>query len=213
MQPQSYQSLKAAVLAKGHKWFGVGAFNLNIIGVRNSANTANEFDDTMFVAYVDDKGNEVVKSYTFTSDPGETYLKNPLSKDGAAIMCVGQYLSAFQIGFHHPDKQPPRKHLCLRQILPIKYVRDNDKDGKADYKLFDNPKNIISGVFNTNIHRADSSWKASMKRTFRINPYGAGCQVFEYADNFEEFMNLVLKSASIHGNIFSYTLMIDKDFK
>jgi hypothetical protein len=40
-----------------------------------------------------------------------------------------------------------------------------------------------------------------------------GCQVFKRVKDFDEFMKIVKKSAKIHGNSFTYTLIESNDIK
>jgi hypothetical protein len=40
-----------------------------------------------------------------------------------------------------------------------------------------------------------------------------GCQVFKRVKDFDAFMKIVKKSAKIHGNSFTYTLIESNDIK
>jgi hypothetical protein len=61
-----------------------------------------------------------------------------------------------------------------------------------------------TGVFGINIHKAgvDSA---------RVDDWSHGCQVFKRVADFNEFMALAKKAATIHGNRFTYTLLESKD--
>jgi len=48
------KQIKDAVESKGYKWFENGNYNLNIVGVRNSATegkVTNKFDDCLTLSY------------------------------------------------------------------------------------------------------------------------------------------------------------------
>ncbi len=66
------EQIEAAVKAKGYVWFeGAKDYDLNIVGVRNSATgnkVTNLFDDTMTVSYKVG-GNWVFKQWQCTTDP------------------------------------------------------------------------------------------------------------------------------------------------
>ena len=46
----SYQRLKAAMAAAGHRFFEQGDYNLNLVGVRARALHSNAFNDALAVA-------------------------------------------------------------------------------------------------------------------------------------------------------------------
>lgn len=206
------EQIKSSVVRKGYQFFENGNFNLNIIGVRSVENKSNEFDDLLIVAYKDAGGKWQVKEYSFTTDPGKTYLNNPLDKNGTLVMAPGQYKGAYMIGIHGRSKPASRRYEALEQCRPMKYIRDNDKDSRSNYSLFNDPQRIISGIFKTNIHRSDRSWLSTLKKFFNIGANGAGCQVFQFADQFNEFLSLCKKSKELYSNSFTYTLMLDTDF-
>lgn len=171
---------------KEHKYaFFKGELNLNIFAIRTNVNT-NIFDDFIYLVYEQD-GKKIVKSYPCTTDAGKYYLNNPMNKQGTAIMIPGQYRSAFAIGKH-------TSYEALRQIAPIKYWRDNDKDSEHDM----NGK-IYEEIAYTNIH------KAGVDST-NVNNWSAGCIVYKKSKDFDEMMKLVHKSAEKYGNKFTFTL-------
>ena len=97
--------------------------------------------------------------------------------------------------------------ISREQYEVMEYVRDNNRNSRLDFSLFEEDKNIIEGIFKTNIHRA-SKWKS----TYNIGKYSAGCQVIQDPKDFDEFMNLCEKQIKFgHGNSFTYTLIEEKD--
>ena len=90
------------------------------------------------------------------------------------------------------------KYEALKQAKPVKVYRDANKDMTYDTKL------ITEGIYGINIHKAgaDSTY---------VENWSEGCQVFKKSADFDEFMALVKKAATLHGNSFTYTLLESKD--
>lgn len=170
---------------KGYAFFENGDFNINIVGVRNSSTgkrVTNQFDDVITVTY---KENGLWKYFQWacTTDNG----------DGTARLVEGQYRGSFTIGLHQG------KYTALKQFKPLKVFRDwNLKDGTYDEsKVYGDAQGI-------NIHKAGVDSK-------QVNNWSEGCQVFKKEKDYKQFMNIVLKSASLHGKIFTYTLINSND--
>lgn len=204
--------IKQVFKSKGYAFFENGIFNLNIFGIRSKNSKSNEFDDWICIAYKDENYQWVIKKFPATTDPGKTYLLNPLVKEGTLIMVPGQYKGAYCIGIHGRSKSGNRRYKALEQKRPMCYVRDNNRDSELNFSLIENPKNHIWGIFKTNIHRANTGWLSWLKKFFPIGPNGAGCQVHQYADCFDEMMNAAEKSRKLYGNSFTYTLFNEVDF-
>ena len=62
---------------------------------------------------------------------------------------------------------------------------------------------IEEGMFGINIHKAG---EASV-----VDGWSAGCQVLARGTDFRELMNIVELSIPIYGDVFSYTLLEEKD--
>lgn len=176
--------LRATMAAKKYAFFEAGEFNLNIIGVRNSATgnkVTNAFDDKLIVAYKQG-GGWVIKEYPITTDNG----------GGTARLVANQYRGSHAIGLHQG------KYEALKQCAPVTVYRDYLKDG-----IYQQDK-TETGVFGINIH------KAGVDST-RVDDWSHGCQVFKKVADFNEFMLLAKKAATLHGNRFTYTLIESKD--
>lgn len=96
------EQIKEALEAKGHRYFEESDWNVNIIGVRNSATAnkvTNKFDDVITVSY---KENDEWQYYEFacTTDPGTHWVENVLNKKGVAILKPGQYRGSHKIRKH-----------------------------------------------------------------------------------------------------------------
>ena len=193
------EQIEAAVKKEGHKWFENGDYNVNIVGVRNSAThneVTNKFDDWMTISYkVNGEWN--FHCYDCTTDPGKYWVDNLMNPDGVAIVVPGQYRSSHKIGLHQG------KYEALRQQKPIKVWRDDNKDNVYDHIADD----IQDGILGINIHRAT---KYPGKESTQVDKWSAGCQVIAAYNDFEEFMNVMYKARDAWSNSFTYTLIESK---
>lgn len=185
--------IKQALFAKGHRLF-LRPFELNIVGVRSRSRTANSFDDTIHVCYLD--ANAQWKHFVFqaTTDPGVHWLQQPMNEKGTAILKPGQYMGAYQLGLHR------KKYLALVQRKPVTVFRDANRNSKLDIS----PSNQETGMFGINIHRALAYGTTSI-----VDKHSAGCQVFASADDFDLFLRLCESHKQRYGNSFTYTLLED----
>ena len=189
----SKDKIEAVIKAKGYKWFE-GDYNLNIVGVRNSdTGTAvtNAFDDKITVSYQVD-GKWVYKEWMNTTDPGTKGVKEYHNAAGVARLVPGQYINSHALGMHQG------KYEALKQFGKVKVYRDANRDMNYDEKV------IQEGVFGINIH------KAGANSTY-VENWSEGCQVFKRAADFEEFMVIARKAASVGNSKFTYTLIESKD--
>jgi hypothetical protein len=188
------EKIKQAMKVKDYKFFESGDYNLNIIGIRNSdtgSKVTNVFDDLLTVSY---KIGDVwhFKKWAATTDPGTKGVKEFHNAQGVARLVPGQYRGSHAIGLHQG------KYEALKQAKPVKVYRDANKDMTYDTKT------ITEGIYGINIHKAgaDSTY---------VENWSEGCQVFKKSADFDEFMALVKKAATLHGNSFTYTLLESKD--
>ena len=194
------EQIEKAVESKGHKYFHHGAYNVNIVGVRNAATgneITNKFDDCMTVSYKDDNGDWHFNCWKCTTDPGKYWAEHLLNKDGVAILKEGQYRGSHMIGLHQG------KYEALRQKGAVKVYRDKNLDD--EYDLIE--EDVQNGIFGINIHKA-GSWKSG---SVQVDKWSAGCQVFSKEDDFYDFMNIMYKARDRWGNSFTYTLINSKD--
>ena len=192
------EQIHAALTAKGYVYFEDAAnktYDVNIVGVRNSSTgnkVTNVFDDMITISYKDETGNWVYKEWMNTTEPGKKGVMEYHNVNGVARLVEGQYRGSHALGLHQG------KYEALKQAKAVKVYRDKNKD-----LTFDETK-IDEGIFGINIHKAgqDSTW---------VENWSEGCQVFKRVKDFDEFMKIVKKSAKIHGNSFTYTLIESKD--
>lgn len=188
------EKLQKAMKAKGYAFFENGDYNLNIIGIRNASTgskVTNMFDDLLTVSYKVDKQWKH-HSWSATTDPGTKGVKEFHNAQGVARLVPGQYKGSHAIGLHQG------KYEALKQAKPVKVYRDSNKDMTYDEKL------ITEGIYGINIH------KAGVDSTY-VENWSEGCQVFKRSADFDEFMKIVKKAATLHGNSFTYTLLLSSD--
>jgi hypothetical protein len=191
------EQIEKAIKSKGYTWFEDASnkgFDVNIVGVRNSKTgqtVTNVFDDCLTVSY---KENGVWKFHCWsaTTDPGKKGVMEYHNAAGVARLVEGQYKGSHQLGLHQG------KYESLRQKSNVKVYRDSNRD------MTYNEDKVQEGVFGINIHKAgaDSTY---------VENWSEGCQVFKKAADFEVFMEICRKSAKIHGNSFTYTLIESSD--
>ena len=191
------EQIEQTVKSKGYVWFeGTKDFDVNIVGVRNSSTgdkVTNVFDDFLTVSYKEG-GEWKFQIWPATTDPGKKGVMEYHNASGVARLVPGQYRGSHTIGLHQG------KYEALKQQKPVKVYRDKDKDMQYDENI------IQEGVFGINIHKAgaDSTY---------VENWSEGCQVFKKSADFDSFMKIMNKAATIHGKSFTYTLIESKDIK
>ena len=198
----SIEKIKRAMAHKNYKFFETGSYNVNIIGVRNSATAdkvTNRFDDKITLCYMDEDGEWQYHEFDCTTDPGTHYMDDPILEDaGTAILKPGQYRHSHKIRKHGG------KYEALGQQNPVTVYRDNNRDNVYDK----NTENTDTGLFGINIHRATS--KAG-KTSTQVDRWSAGCQVIASNDDFKLFMEICRKARDTWDNNFTYTLLESDD--
>jgi hypothetical protein len=193
---KNIRTLLLLMKLKGYKVYDK-PYQLNIVGVRNNSALPNKFDDILYAFWKDDKDKWNGSFYTITTDPGTYWLKNPMNKLGAAILKNGQYIDAYTLGLHRGE------YKALIEQKPVTVIRDYDRNALLD---FNNGKED-TGNFGINIHRAGSKGT-----TINVDRWSAGCQVFENADDFANFLGLAEKHKGLYGNNFTYTLVDERAY-
>ena len=196
------EQIEKAVKSKGYVWFedtSNKTYDVNIVGVRNNApsiadKVTNVFDDTLTISFKDESKNWQYYAWNATCDPGKKGVMEFHNKDGVARLVPNQYRGSHTIRLHQG------KYEALGQAKNVKVYRDANKDLNYD------ENKITEGLYGINIHKAgqDSTW---------VENWSEGCQVFKRVKDFDEFMKIVKKSAKIHGNSFTYTLIESNDIK
>jgi len=170
-------------------------FKLNVVGIRNLANTMpEEFQDEIAYFYFDNNGKPVGSVARGTTSPSVFFLQNPMVSSGTAILKQGQYKDSYAVGLH------AGKYLALVQVKPVTVIRDKDRNSYLDFF-----SDTQTGLFGINIHRASRG----KNNEAIIGEDSAGCQVYMYEADFDAMMSMANKSRQMYGNKFTYTL-IDK---
>jgi len=191
------EQIEKAVKGKGYAWFeGTKDYDLNIVGVRNSATgnkVTNVFDDKITVSYKLN-GEWQFHVWNATTDPGKKGVMEYHNTAGVARLVEGQYRGSHSIGLHQG------KYKALKQAKPVKVYRDPNRD-----MTYDETK-IAEGIFGINIHRSSATGTSTY-----VENWSEGCQVFSTVTDFDKFMDLCEKASAIHGNSFTYTLIESVD--
>lgn len=191
------EQIEKAVKGKGYAWFeGTKDYDLNIVGVRNSATgnkVTNLFDDKITVSYKLN-GEWQFHVWNATTDPGKKGVMEYHNAAGVARLVEGQYRGSHSIGLHQG------KYKALKQAKPVKVYRDPNRD-----MTYDETK-IAEGIFGINIHRSSATGTSTY-----VENWSEGCQVFSTITDFDKFMALCEKASAIHGNSFTYTLIESSD--
>lgn len=191
------EQIEKAVKGKGYVWFeGTKDYDLNIVGVRNSATgnkVTNLFDDKITVSYKLN-GEWQFHEWNATTDPGKKGVMEYHNAAGVARLVEGQYRGSHSIGLHQG------KYKALKQAKPVKVYRDPNRD-----LTYDETK-IAEGIFGINIHRSSATGTSTY-----VENWSEGCQVFSTITDFDKFMALCEKASAIHGNSFTYTLIESSD--
>lgn len=166
-------------------------FNLNILGIRNPEETAGLYDDTFLFAWKY-KGLWSTFKFKGTTDPSRYYLENPMNKKGTLILPEGSYPKLWRKGMHKG------RYPALVQNVPVKVIRDNDKDGELDFSK----GTTDEGLFGLNFHKS-----ANLKPVDAIGKSSAGCQVVQHVDEYEIAWGILEKSFKYWGDVVSYNLI------
>ena len=107
------EQIEGAVKGKGYVWFeGAKDFDLNIVGVRNSATgnkVTNVFDDTMTLSYKEG-GVWKFHQWVCTTDPGTKGVKEFHNAAGVARLVEGQYRGSHTLGLHQGKYEALKQH-------------------------------------------------------------------------------------------------------
>jgi len=195
--PKEIMKLIRTFKQKGYQLFKEDQkpYNLNIVGIRSDNLLPNSFDDEICVFWKFE-GNWNLKLYKVTTDPGLTYLKDPINNAGTAILKEGQYRGVYKLGLHR------RKYTALVQAAPVTVIRDFDLDDRLDFRSGVEQ----TGFFGINIHRASSTGESTL-----VNKWSAGCQVFSSIHHYNEFIRLCKNASSEWGDFLTYTLVRKSD--
>ncbi len=192
----SKEQIEKAVKSQGYVWFnGAKDYDVNIVGVRNATpgqKVTNLFDDKLTLSYKIN-GEWFYHEWDATTEPGKKGVMQFHNSGGVARLVPDQYRGAYAVSMHQGKYQA----LCQR-LGDVTVWRDKNRDMDFDEIIRD------SGMFGINIH------KAGTVSNF-VENWSEGCQVFKRTKDFNDFMVLINRAKEIHGNHFTYTLIISSD--
>ena len=192
----SKEQIEKAVKSKGYVWFnGAKDYDVNIVGVRNATpgqKVTNLFDDKLTLSYKVG-GEWFFHEWDATTEPGKKGVMQFHNSGGVARLVPDQYRGVYKVSMHQGKYQA----LCQR-LGDVTVWRDKNRDMDFDEIIRD------TGMFGINIH------KAGTVSNF-VENWSEGCQVFKRTKDFNDFMVLINRAKEIHGNHFTYTLIISSD--
>ena len=163
---QTYQDLKALVKSKGFLFFEKDDYNLNFVWQRTSDIITNYFTDFLHVAY-GINGVEQLLTIPATTKAGiKGAIDSPITYDGVtgtAIIIPDQYIGAWEF---HDSYTEFSTYPYFRQIKPIKYWRDGNKD-----LVIDEVQEQDGKIFGTHWHRMSNIGYTG----YPINNWSLGC--------------------------------------
>jgi len=195
----SYDQVTQRMGAMGFKVF-TAPYDLTMWGIRGRGRQqgADDFDDVVGVAFTDEHGRHHCVGWRATTDPGLTWLNQPWTTEGAAIIVADrQYRGLWKLGYHY-DYQ------ALTQVGAVDIVRDGNRDGTLDVDALVRAGQVESVMWaGLNCHRADEYGSGD-----DVGPWSAGCQVLANSWDFAQLMFLVdLQRTYGHGDVVSYCLL------
>ena len=192
----SKEQIEKAVKSQGYVWFnGAKDYDVNIVGVRNATpgqKVTNLFDDKLTLSYKIN-GEWFYHEWDATTEPGKKGVMQFHNSGGVARLVPDQYRGVYKVSMHQGKYQA----LCQR-LGDVTVWRDKNRDMDFDEIIRD------TGMFGINIH------KAGTVSNF-VENWSEGCQVFKRTKDFNDFMVLINRAKEIHGNHFTYTLLISSD--
>ena len=158
--------------------------NYWILGVQSQEDATNKFDDKFYIF----QGEKFVMVTTGTTNAGINGLKgyDKYNKHGVAVWKTDEwYHGVWKFGKHKGKMD------ALRQVKPIKYYRDGDRDGKSE-EIGKQYSGIIGVNFHTNTYNKRNTLVREM-----IGGWSLGCQVCNQTNHYYRIIDLVKDQTSV----------------
>jgi hypothetical protein len=179
-------------------------FDVNLGFIRTLDNEAETFNDWLF-AYYRDKNNKLIGEVVAgTCDAGMYYRINPINKKGTAIIQHGvQHKKVYQLQDPKLNKSLPghKGQKAFRQIRPMAYWRDNNKNVKLDFK-----GEVFMENGATNGHYMGTVGK-------KVGTWSAGCWGTTVKELDKIFAIAQVQIDNKLGDVFSLTALHEEHFK
>jgi hypothetical protein len=168
-------------------------YECNVGGIRCKNPIEDQFNDVLFICYLDSFGQKQCLVFKGSTLPGLYYLKNKLGNvKGTFIVQPQQALNAWELSYHHINDLEKR-YEAFRQIGVIKGWRDLDQDGRFDF----------SGITYTDAQGVNGHHAADKEA---VGAYGAGCQVVQDKEEHLIWIAPARRHKELYGNKFHLTL-------
>ena len=154
------------VMRKNNMTVFTKPFDVTLGGIRTKDNVANTFNDWLFASYWNDKKELISVIVAGTTDAGLTARLKPTNPKGVVIIQHGiQHRGVYRL--ENPKVVPSErghkgKQAC-RQIRPMKYWRDNDRD------------NILETGLNEEFTLSFTNGHDMGTKGFQVNNWSEGC--------------------------------------
>lgn len=204
----TYDELKKIVEAKNYLFFSSGVYNLNFIWVRMDLQATNHFTDKLYVAYLDPKQQKQVLDVFCTTKPGlKDSLYNPKTVDGVtgtAIIQEAQYRGTWEF---RDTTAEFSSYPYFRQIKPVNYFRDGDKDNTIDEINEQHNK-----IYGTHWHRMSNFGDKRKVENYEVNNWSQGC-MGSVISEWDKVIAITRESVKLYGNKFTGTIITGEDLK
>lgn len=159
-----------------------------LCGIRSKGDKPNEFDDKIYLF----RGTELILATTGTTNPGIPALKNfdKVNKLGAAVVKSDEwYYDLWSPGLHKG------KMRALRQVKPILFYRDNNRNDKSE-----EVGTLYKDYIGINFHTSSYNTNHAIYKS--IGEWSYGCQV---CNNIKDYYTIIDKTK--HQKAISYVLL------
>jgi len=167
---------------------------IHVVVVRSKEDAPDKYDDKLYLFL----GKKFLFVMGCTANSGSYGLKNffKWNKKGAAVIKFDEiYYNAFAKSDGKYVRHHNGKMQCLRQIAPMKYYRDGNKDLKTD-----EVGEVFEANNSTNVHGNSYKYKTGI-RSYLVGRWGTGCTVVQ---NLTEYYNELLANVDYNQPV-TYT--------
>jgi hypothetical protein len=203
MVKPTLEQIKNSILENGFTLFNA-PFSCNLGGIRTLDNESGKFNDWLFCFYFDQNHKLVGEVVPGTTDAGIYYREHPMNKNGTAIIVHNkQHRSVYQL----QDPAKNRLHIghnrqkAFRQIKPMEYWRDNDKDSVLDF----------GGKTYTEMGFTNGHYMGTVG--VNVGNWSAGCWGATVENMNKLFSIAQTQIDKFRSDIFSFTLIHESSFK
>ena len=163
--------------------------NYWILGIQNSKDNFNRFDDVFYLF----DGENIIKRTLGTTNAGSEGLMNfrTYNRKGVAVIKTNEWYRGLWTYGLHKGKMP-----ALKQIKPIKYYRDGNKNREVE-----EIGELHNGIIGIDFHTATYLKDLSIFRKF-IGKWSLGCQVVNSLLDYHFILDLIKEQ-----NVIDYCLI------